>query len=119
MIIEFDEYTVRCLTADDVRSWYAVHHTEEDLAYVHNLVHEMWIYHEDASYDYEEDTPEYENALKVFDEWDQLRQMLDEEVLAALGKHNVYADVLDIHALETFMNMHGYREDGGWFFKKE
>ena len=59
MIIEFDEDTVNNLTADEVRKWYTEHHTEEDLAYVHNLVHEMWVYHEDATYDYEEDTPEY------------------------------------------------------------
>ena len=119
MIIEFDEETVNNLTADDVRKWYTEHHTEEDLAYVHNLVHEMWVYHEDDTYDYEEDTPEYENAIKVFEEWDVLRQELDDDVLSALRKHDVDVDYLDIKALETFMNWHGYEESGGWFFKEE
>ena len=69
-------------------------------------------------YDYEEDTPEYENAIKVLDEWGKLQLMLDEEVLSALRKHNINADVLDMKLLETFMNMHGYEESGGWFFKE-
>lgn len=119
MVIEFDENTVSHLTADDVRKWYSEHHTEEDLAYVHELVHEMWVYHEDNTYDYEEGTPEYDKSIKVFEEWDVLRQMLDEEVLSAMRKRGVNADYLDIKTLETFMSMQGYKESGGWFFKDE
>lgn len=119
MAIEFDENTMHNPKANDVREWYAEHNTEEDLAYVYNIVHEMWTYHEDATYDYEENTLEYEKALKVFKEWNALQEMLDEEVLSALRKHNVNAEHLDIQTLKKFMGMYGYKESGGWFFKED
>lgn len=115
----FDEDMINNLTPELVSKYYTEHQTEQDLADVYELVHEMWVYHEDCTYDYEEGTPEFENALRVFEKWDALRQMLDEEVLAALRNHNVNADYLDINTLETFMNMYGYEEHGGWFVKKD
>lgn len=115
----FDEDMINNLTPELVSRYYEEHHSKQDLADVYELVHEMWVYHEDCTYDYEEGTPEYENALRVFEKWDALRQMLDEEVLSMLRNHNVNADYLDINTLETFMNMYGYEEHGGWFVKKD
>ena len=95
------------------------HHSEQDLADIYEIVHEMWVYHEDATYDYEEDTPEYEQSITVFEEWDALWQMLEEKILLVLRKHNGEIDYLDIKALDTFMDWHGYENHGGWYIKKE
>ena len=119
MILEFDEDMVNNLKASDVSKWYTEHHTEEDLAYVHNLVHEMWVYYEDAQYDYEEDTPEYENAIKVLDEWDALQNRLEEDIMSALKKQSINADHLDVKILDTFMSCNGYENHGGWYIKLE
>ena len=119
MILEFDENMTSNLKPSAVAEWYLQHHTEQDLADIYETVHEMWVYHEDATYDYEEDTPEYEESIKVFEEWDALRQTLDDEIISAMKKRNVNVDYLDIKTLDTFMEWHGYENHGGWYIKKE
>ena len=119
MILEFDEDRINNLTVKDVTEWYSNHHTEQDLADVYELVHEMEVYYEDCTYDYEEGTTEYNQAIKIYDEWCALFHRLEDEILAVLRSHNLNVEVLDIQALETFMSWHGYEESGGWFIKEE
>lgn len=119
MILEFDENMISNLKPRDVSDWYLQNHTEQDLADIYEIVHEMWVYHEDETYDYEEGTPEYEKSIATFEQWDALRQMMEKEILSTLRKHNVYVDYLDIKTLDTFMDWHGYKNHGGWYIKKE
>ena len=119
MVLEFDEDMIYNLKASDVSDWYSKHHTEQDLAYVYELVHEMWVYYEDCTYDYEEDTTDYDNAIKVFEEWDALQNRLEEDIMSALKKQSINADHLDVKTLDTFMSCHGYENHGGWYIKIE
>lgn len=119
MTFVFDENNFYNLKVSDVSEWYSKHHTEQDLADVYELVHRLWTYYEDCTYDYEEETPEYKNAVKRFEEWDALQNELEKDILTALRKHNINAEHLDTDALETFMGMHQYENRGGWFIKKE
>ena len=119
MILEFDEHMINNLKAGDVSKWYSEHHTEQDLADIYEAVHEMWVYYEDCTYDYEEGTPDFENAMKVFEEWDALETQLEDDIMSALRKQGINADCLDIKTLDTFMNLHGWEDHGGWYIKKE
>ena len=118
MILEFNENTIDNLKASTVTEWYSEHHTEQDLADVYELVHRMWVYYEDCTYDYDEDTPEYREAVKSFEEWNELYQKLENDIFTALRNNNINVEILDINALNTFMGLHGYVNHGGWFIKE-
>lgn len=119
MVNIFDEDMINNLTPELVSKYYTEHHTEQDLADVYELVHEMWVYHEDCTYDYEEGTPEYDHAVQVFEQWNQLFRKLDEDIQKAMNINNPVAKWIDIETLAAFMERHGYENDGGWFVKKE
>ena len=106
------------LKPSDVREWYALHHTEKDLADAYELVHRLSAYYEDCSYDYEEDTPEFDEALRTSREWDGVMLKLENDIRAALGLSEENA-FLCINELEVFMTRNGYEEQGGWWFRPE
>ena len=78
---------------------------------------------EDAEYDHEEGTKEYEAACALTDSWSDLMGDLEAKVVKAASEEGLLsansADQGLIKQLEAFMDKYGYRNTGGWWVKKD
>ena len=75
---------------------------------------------EDAEYDYEEDTEEYEKACSATDAWSEIMDRLEEKVretAASEGLFDLIPSNETIEQIEPFMNKYGYINAKGWWVK--
>ena len=69
---------------DILRRWYEKHHNAQGLADAYAEAWAGFVYTEDCQYDYEENTPEYEEACKLTDRWSELHEELGKEIVDVL-----------------------------------
>lgn len=97
--------------------------TSQELAdaYVNALV--KYKFYEDASYDYEEGSEEYENILVLTDSWSDISDNLEKLIMKAASDEGILAfgqsDIGTNKQIEPFMNKYGFYFRGGWWTKKD
>ncbi len=86
-----------------------------------NICHRVkFKFFEDAEYDYEEDTEEYEKACSATDAWSEIMDRLEEKVretAASEGLFDLIPSNETIEQIEPFMNKCGYINAKGWWVK--
>ncbi len=111
----YDEEIFYDLKAKDVRKWYVDHYSEEELAGVYELTYRLWKYYKDCISDHEKETPEYSDALRVFQEWDTLKTELENDIKNIMNSLNMDVTEPDKGILDLFMVFNGYENSGdGW-----
>lgn len=83
----------------------------EDYAMASN---KAWLVEDDV-YDYEEGTPEYQEACRVMDDWFAVEEILRNKIFTILKSEGVDVSTQRyIYVLKPFMERNGYREGGGY-----
>lgn len=83
----------------------------EDYAMASN---KAWLVEDDV-YDYEEGTPEYQEACRVTDDWFAVEEILRNKIFTILKSEGVDVSAQRyIYVLKPFMERNGYREGGGY-----
>lgn len=102
------------LFAEDIMDWYLYHHTEQALADAYVICEIGRIYYDDCQYDFEDDTPEYEEAKETAEEWWGLEEELESEIKKALKKDDPNTSL----TIPDFMRKHGYTKELSWWHKQ-
>ena len=106
------------ITPEDIRSRFHGCLSEKDLADAFAVCSNKFCWVEDNVYDYEEGTPEYEQAKAITDEWCELMDEYEEQIFVILRGEGI--DIPErgqIIVLTPFMEKHGYKNGNGWWIK--
>lgn len=77
-----------------------------------------WV--EDNEYDFEEGTPEYEQATALTDAWHSLLEKYEEQIFNILRSEGIeIPSAGQIVVLAPFMERYGYIDGGGWWIRSE
>lgn len=110
------------LKAEDVRKWYIDHYSEPELAGVYELTRRLWNYYQECISDYEKDTPEYDDARRILNEWTALKTELENDIKNAFSllSGSIVREAVDEGDIALFMVFNGYEErDGRWFERED
>ena len=95
---------------------YAEHHTESVLAQAFAAASNKFWWVEDNEYDYEEGTPEHQEACRITDSWANLMDNLKDEIFVILRNEGVtIPEKGQIAVLVSFMERNGYYDGNGWW----
>lgn len=101
---------------EEIREWYAEHHTESGLAQAFAAASNKFWWVEDNEYDYEEGTPEHQEACRITDSWGNLMDNLKDEIFVILRNEGVtIPEKGQIAVLVPFMERNGYYDGNGWW----
>ncbi len=104
------------LSPEDIRRWYASHQDEKGLASALAAVSNKFWRVEDNEYDYEEGTPEYEESVRITNEWGVLMDELQDKIFDILKTEHVHIPRTGrIEVLKPFMERNGYYNGNGWW----
>jgi len=80
-------------------------------------------FYEDAEYDFEEGSEEYESSCDETDVWREIMDYLEDRIKKTASEEGLLAekgpDSGIVKQLVTFMDKYGYLNQGGWWVKKE
>lgn len=94
--------------------------TEKEIAAAYVIAQDKFTWFEDCSYDYEEDTPEYIQACKDTDAWDELSDLLTQKMLKILKDEGVpISENGQFEDIFPFMERNGYIFDKSWWTEKD
>ena len=101
---------------EEIREWYDQHHDETGLAQAFAATSNKFWWVEDNEYDYEEGTPEHQEACRITDSWGELMDKLKEEIFVILRSEGVVIPERGQNAvLSPFMERNGYYDGNGWW----
>ena len=107
-------------TPEEIRKWYHQHHTEAGLAQTYAVVSNNFWWVEDDVYDFEEGTPEYQEACRITDAWGNLLKELEVEIFSLLKNEGwEIPESGTLEVLVPFMVRNGYYYNIGWWEPKE
>ena len=102
---------------EEIQEWYIQHHTEAGLAQAFAAASNKFWWVEDNVYDYEEGTPEHQEACRITDKWEKLMESLEEEILTILMDEGVaIPEKGRIRVLIPFMERNGFSDGNGWWY---
>ena len=105
---------------NDIKEWYGLHHTEAGLAQAFAAVSNKFFWVEDNEYDYEEGTPEHQEACRITDAWAELMDNLQEEIFTILRSEGVIIpEAGQITVLIPFMERNGFSDRNGWWVAED
>lgn len=103
-------------TPEEIRKWYHQHHTEAGLAQTYAVVSNNFWRVEDDVYDFEEGTPEYQEACRITDAWGNLSKELEVEIFSLLKNEGwEIPESGTLEVLVPFMVRNGYFYNIGWW----
>ena len=101
---------------EEIQEWYDQHHNEAGLAQAFAATSNKFWWVEDNEYDYEEGTPEHQEACRITDSWGDLMDKLKEEIFVILRNEGVaIPEKGQITVLSPFMERNGYYDGNGWW----
>ena len=101
---------------EDVKEWYYQHLNEAGLAFAFAVASNKFWWVEDTVYDYEEGTPEYQEACRIVDAWCDLMDSLKNDIFKILlAKGITIPDKGQINALIPLMERNGFYDGNGWW----
>lgn len=91
---------------------------EQELAEAYAMAsNKAWLVEDDV-HDYEEGTPEYQEACRVTDDWFAVEETLRNKIFTILKSEGVDVSTERyIYVLKPFMERNGYRDGGGWWIR--
>ena len=107
-------------TPEDVRQWYSQDRSEANLAKAFAAASNKFWWVEDNIYDYQDGTPEHQEACRITDAWGAVMDELEHEIFAILRREGVEIPKTGrIRVLVPFMERNGYCDRGGWWVPKK
>ena len=105
-------------TAQEIRFLFAERTTEKDLADAFALASNQFWWVEDNIYDFQEGTPEYQEACRTTDEWCNLMDEYKIRIFEILIREGIsIPKTKQIAVLAPFMRRNGYMDENGWWRK--
>lgn len=100
---------------DEVKRRFGGALTEQDLADAFAICSNKFWWFEDNEYDYEEGTPEHQQARAVTDAWQQLMEKYEVQIFDILRSKGIIIIPKQgtIRVLVPFMKEHGYEDGNG------
>ena len=107
-------------TPDMIRQLYANNNSEYGLALAYAAASNKAWWAEDDIYDFETDSPEYNNAVAVMDAWFKIAEELEADIIAILQSEGVSIPETGIrYVLQLFMERNGFLDGGGWWIEND
>lgn len=107
------------LTTTEFKTHFSDKHTRTDLADAYAAASNAFWWNADNIDDYEEDTPEYQAACVLTDEWAALMNTYKCRILKILTEENItIPQVGQIRVILPFMERYGYVCSSGWWLKE-
>lgn len=109
----------RGMTADEMMLRAQEAETEKEIACLYALAHNQAWWVADDCYDFELNTPEYEHARRITEEWFTAADFLKDKIFGILKSEGIiipergYKEVLS-----PFMERNGYYDGRGWWVRK-
>lgn len=101
----------------EIQSCFADKHTEKDLADAYAVTSNTFWWTADNIDDYDENTPEYQSACAVTDDWAAVMDMYQRKIFAILEEEGIcIPKTAQIHVLIPFMERNGYICHSGWWY---
>lgn len=106
------------VSIEEVNMMFAQAETEQKLANIYAMASNKAWWSEDDVYNYDENTPKYDEACRITDEWFATEKLVREKIFEILKSEGVsipsqgYTEVL-----KSFMERNGYRDGRGWWIK--
>ena len=108
------------MSAEEVRAFFADKHTQKDLADAFAVTSNKFWWVEDNEYDYEEGTPEHKATCAITDEWRNLMDEYENQILEILTSEGAIIPATGrIEVLKPFMARFGYIDGNGWWIKQD
>lgn len=106
------------VTPDDIRARFHDCLSEQDLADAYAVCSNKFWWVEDNVYDYEEGTPEHQEAKAITDEWCKLMKKYEDQIFTILRNAGIEIPELGrINVLIPFMEKYGYKDGNGWWIE--
>lgn len=107
------------ITPQELRKKYSGTLTEKELATAYALSSNEFWWVEDNVYDYEEGTPEYQEAKQIADDWCSLMEFYEKQIFDILRTDGIeIPDSGRIVVLAPFMKRNGYLDGNGWWIEE-
>lgn len=107
------------VTPEDIRSKFHGSLSGQNLADAFAICNNKFWWGEDNVCGYEEGTPEHKKAQAITDEWCELMDEYEEQILSILRSEGI--DIPNrgrITVLAPFMKRYGYKDGNGWWIKE-
>ncbi len=111
------------MSEEEMKSEIASITSTQELVEVYVESYFQYKFFEDAEYDFEEGTEEYESSCDETDVWREIMDYLEDRIKKTASEEGLLAekgpDSGIVKQLVTFMDKYGYLNQGGWWVKKE
>ena len=107
------------ITPQDIKGQYSLPLAENELAEVFAITSNKFWWIEDIVYDYDKESPEYQQAKALVAEWHSLMELYEAQIFGILKSEGVFIPERgQIDVLIPFMERNGYEDCTGWWMKK-
>ena len=111
------------MSAEEMKRKIASITSTQELVDVYVESYYQYKFFEDAEYDFEEGTEEYEFSCDETDVWREIMDDLEDQIKQTASEEGLLAEKRPdsgiVKQLVTFMDKYGYRNTGGWWVKKD
>ena len=107
------------ISPQDIKGKYSPPLTENELAEAFAITSNKFWWIEDIVYDYDEGSPEYQQAKALVAEWQSLMEVYEAQIYGILKSEGVVIpEYGQIDVLIPFMERNGFEDCTGWWMKK-